>query len=119
MKNKQVITTGKQSRRDYRSVERNTPTQSGMPSGMPPVIMDAFLTECRVRRERCVSTIFPTGMGQSANNLLQVIYFTLLKQPPASFNVIDATKKVKFVRFCSIMRIRFDKTFTFAGKLIY
>jgi acyl carrier protein len=27
-----------------------------MPSGMPPVIMDAFLTECRVRRERCVST---------------------------------------------------------------
>jgi hypothetical protein len=43
MKNKQVITTGKQSRRDYRSVERNTPTQSGMPSGMPPVIMDAFL----------------------------------------------------------------------------
>jgi hypothetical protein len=56
MKNKQVITTGKQSRRDYRSVERNTPAQSGMPSGMPLVIMDAYLTECRVRRERCAST---------------------------------------------------------------
>jgi hypothetical protein len=64
MKNKQVITTGKQSRRDYRSVERNTPTQSGMPG--------------KAGAMRFYRTIFPTGMGQSANNLLQVIYFTLL-----------------------------------------
>jgi hypothetical protein len=28
---------------------------------------------------RFYRAIFPTGMGQSANNLLQVIYFTLLK----------------------------------------
>ncbi|MDR3246739.1 MAG: hypothetical protein LBT50_09945, partial [Prevotellaceae bacterium] len=29
---------------------------------------------------RFYRAIFPTGMGQSANNLLQVIYFTLLKR---------------------------------------
>ncbi|MDR3194429.1 MAG: hypothetical protein LBT76_03940, partial [Tannerella sp.] len=28
---------------------------------------------------RFYRAIFPTGMGQSANNLLQVIHFTLLK----------------------------------------
>jgi hypothetical protein len=45
---------------------------------------------------RFYRAIFPTGMGQSANNLLQVIYFTLLKRSGYLF-FTDYYRKVRVV----------------------